>query len=168
MLTQSPIGLILANVLDIGPASVEDAVGLIKEIVIGIHDKIEHKENKKLEYCLVSNDYLNQVRFFRDVVSGNFELTPRSRFYPVQPHSIFSKDYASIKLVGQSTFHFYVMFFLVTGETYKVYITPLPGTSEVNGILPIPLKKCQIKFELLVPETLPKEQYCRLSFELVK
>lgn len=168
MLTQSPIGLILVNILDFSPSSVEDAVGLLNQIVTGIHDKTDLKEIKAEATTTISNEYLNQVVFFRDTISGNFELTPRSRFFPIQPHSIFSKNYTSLKLVGQSTFPIYVIFFLATGEMYKIYITPLPGTTEVNGVLPIPLERCQIKFELVVPEILPKEQYCKLSYVLLK
>ncbi len=165
MLTESPIGLLLVPVLDLSPSSVEEAVRSLAQIVTGIRDNIENKEEAAIP---IKNDYLSELAFFRDIISGNFELTARSRRYPQQPHTIFSKDYTLIKLTGQSTFDFYVIFFLATGEMYKIYITPLPGTSEITGSLPIPLKQCQIKFELVMPENLSKEQYCKLSFELFK
>ncbi|HTE24457.1 hypothetical protein [Flavitalea sp.] len=161
-LTESPIGLILVNVLNLSPASIEDAVGLLNEIVTGIHDKIDSTSSKSS----VDNEYLKQVAFFRDITNGDFELTVLSPLYPVSPHSIFSKDCHFIKLSGKSIYRFYMIFYIATGETHKILITPNPVTSVVEGLWEIPLNRCQIKFELVTQNNHHGEEYCKLSFQL--
>lgn len=161
ILTQSPIGLILTNVLDMSPTSVEDAVGLLNEMIKGIHDNYENPSS-------IDNDYLKQVAFFGNITSGDFELAILSPLYPVPPHSIFSKDYSFIKLSGKSTYRFYMIFFVATGEIHKILITPNPVTSVVDVLWEIPLNRSQIKFELVVSDQLTQIQYCNISFELLK
>lgn len=162
VLTESPIGLILTGVLVMSPVSVENAVELLKEIVTGIHDKIEVTSDSSR----VENDYLKQAAYFRDITVGNFELAELSRFYPPQPYSIFSQYYSYIKLTGESTFQFNIIFFLPT-EKFNILISPDPGTTAINGTLKIPLEGCQIKFELVKQIDHLVEKYCKLSFELL-